>query len=98
MGATCHILADGRMLVADGTAAPVAHEFAGLPRIGEKIVILATRSLPNSPKRSAVSSQPGSRAPASSDKTSQYHYRLGLNQPAGSPTVRRITEMAQARG
>src|ERR1700740_2318061 len=30
------------------------------------------------------------------DKTSQYHYRLGLNQPAGSPTVRRITEMAEA--
>src|SRR6202023_3609252 len=30
------------------------------------------------------------------DKTSQYHYRLGLNQPAGSPTVRQITEMAEA--
>src|ERR1700751_846411 len=30
------------------------------------------------------------------DKPSQYHYRLGLNQPAGSPAVRRITEMAEA--
>jgi tripartite ATP-independent transporter DctP family solute receptor len=26
----------------------------------------------------------------------RFHYRLGLNQPAGSPTVGRITEMAQA--
>jgi TRAP-type transport system periplasmic protein len=26
----------------------------------------------------------------------QFHYRLGLNQPGGSPTVRRITEMAAA--
>jgi tripartite ATP-independent transporter DctP family solute receptor len=26
------------------------------------------------------------------------HYRLGLNQPSGSPTVRRIAEMAQAIG
>lgn len=25
-----------------------------------------------------------------------FHYRLGLNQPAGSPTVRRLTEMAAA--
>jgi tripartite ATP-independent transporter DctP family solute receptor len=30
------------------------------------------------------------------DKTPRFHYRLGLNQPAGSPTVRRITEMADA--
>jgi tripartite ATP-independent transporter DctP family solute receptor len=30
------------------------------------------------------------------DKTPRFHYRLGLNQPAGSPTVRRITEMAEA--
>jgi tripartite ATP-independent transporter DctP family solute receptor len=26
----------------------------------------------------------------------RFHYRLGLNQPAASPTVRRITEMAEA--
>jgi len=32
------------------------------------------------------------------DKTPRFHYRLGLNQPAGSPTVRRITEMAEAIG
>jgi TRAP-type transport system periplasmic protein len=30
------------------------------------------------------------------DQTPRFHYRLGLNQPAGSPTVRRITEMAEA--
>jgi TRAP-type transport system periplasmic protein len=30
------------------------------------------------------------------DKTPRFHYRLGLNQPAASPTVRRITEMAEA--
>src|SRR5437660_7178745 len=30
------------------------------------------------------------------DKTPRFHYRLGLNQPAGSPTVGRITEMAEA--
>src|SRR5271169_2755540 len=30
------------------------------------------------------------------DKTPRFHYRLGLNQPAGSPTVWRITEMAEA--
>ncbi len=30
------------------------------------------------------------------DKTPRFHYRLGLNQPAGSPTVKRITEMAEA--
>src|SRR5271169_6890171 len=29
------------------------------------------------------------------DKTPRFHYRLGLNQPAGSPTVWRITEMAE---
>jgi tripartite ATP-independent transporter DctP family solute receptor len=29
-------------------------------------------------------------------ETALYHYRLGLNQPAASPTVRRITEMAEA--
>jgi TRAP-type transport system periplasmic protein len=34
--------------------------------------------------------------PMSNDKTPRFHYRLGLNQPAGSPTVRRITEMAEA--
>src|SRR5437762_1742452 len=32
----------------------------------------------------------------SNDKTPRFRYRLGLNQPAGSPTVRRITEMAEA--
>src|SRR5438105_11019496 len=30
------------------------------------------------------------------NKTPRFHYRLGLNQPAGSPTVKRITEMAEA--
>ena len=30
------------------------------------------------------------------DKMPRFHYRLGLNQPAGSPTVRQITEMAEA--
>jgi tripartite ATP-independent transporter DctP family solute receptor len=30
------------------------------------------------------------------DRTPRFHYRLGLNQPAGTPTVRRITEMAEA--
>src|SRR6516225_8027154 len=34
----------------------------------------------------------------SNDKTPRFHYRLGLNQPAGSPTVRRISEMAEAIG
>ena len=29
-------------------------------------------------------------------KTPRFHYRLGLNQPGGSPTVKRITEMAEA--
>lgn len=38
MSVKCHILADGRMIVA-GVAQPVAHEFFSLPRIGEKIVI-----------------------------------------------------------
>jgi tripartite ATP-independent transporter DctP family solute receptor len=32
----------------------------------------------------------------SNDKTPRFHYRLGLNQPGASPTVRRITEMAEA--
>src|SRR5437763_8706913 len=32
----------------------------------------------------------------SNDETPRFRYRLGLNQPAGSPTVRRITEMAEA--
>src|SRR5437667_3288070 len=35
---------------------------------------------------------------ASPASISRFHYRLGLNQPGGSPTVRRITEMAQAIG
>jgi tripartite ATP-independent transporter DctP family solute receptor len=30
------------------------------------------------------------------DKTPRFHYRFGLNQPAGSPTVRRVNEMAEA--
>jgi tripartite ATP-independent transporter DctP family solute receptor len=30
------------------------------------------------------------------DKTPRFRYRLGLNQPAASPTARRITEMAEA--
>jgi TRAP-type transport system periplasmic protein len=29
------------------------------------------------------------------DRTPRFHYRLGLNQPDGSPSVRRITEMAE---
>jgi tripartite ATP-independent transporter DctP family solute receptor len=33
---------------------------------------------------------------ASPASTPRFHYRLGLNQPGGSPTVRRITEMAEA--
>jgi tripartite ATP-independent transporter DctP family solute receptor len=32
----------------------------------------------------------------STEQTPRFRYRLGLNQPAGSPTVRRITEMAEA--
>jgi tripartite ATP-independent transporter DctP family solute receptor len=32
------------------------------------------------------------------DQTQRFRYRLGLNQPAGSPTVQRLTEMAQAIG
>jgi TRAP-type transport system periplasmic protein len=31
----------------------------------------------------------------STDQTTRFHYRLGLNQPAASPTVKRITEMAE---
>jgi TRAP-type transport system periplasmic protein len=30
------------------------------------------------------------------DQQPRFRYRLGLNQPAGSPTVKRITEMAEA--
>ena len=33
---------------------------------------------------------------ASPASISRFHYRLGLNQPGGSPTVSRITEMADA--
>jgi tripartite ATP-independent transporter DctP family solute receptor len=32
------------------------------------------------------------------DRTPRFHYRLGLNQPTASPTVRRLTEMARAIG
>ena len=32
----------------------------------------------------------------STDQNARFHYRLGLNQPVASPTVRRITEMAEA--
>src|SRR5262244_314947 len=32
------------------------------------------------------------------DQKSRFRYRLGLNQPAASPSVRRLTEMAQATG
>jgi TRAP-type transport system periplasmic protein len=32
------------------------------------------------------------------DKTPRFRYRLGLNQPAASPTARRLTEMARAIG
>jgi tripartite ATP-independent transporter DctP family solute receptor len=34
----------------------------------------------------------------STEQTSRFRYRLGLNQPAASPTVKRLTEMAQAIG
>ena len=34
----------------------------------------------------------------STEQTPRFRYRLGLNQPAASPTVRRLTEMAQAIG
>src|SRR5271165_697467 len=34
----------------------------------------------------------------STDQTPRFRYRLGLNQPAASPTVKRLTEMAQAIG
>ena len=30
--------------------------------------------------------------------TRRFHYRLGLNQPEASPTVRRLSEMAAAIG
>ncbi len=30
------------------------------------------------------------------EKTPAFHYRLGLNQPIGSPTARRLAEMAEA--
>jgi TRAP-type transport system periplasmic protein len=33
-----------------------------------------------------------------SDKAARFHYRLGLNQPADSPTARRLAEMAAAIG
>jgi len=32
------------------------------------------------------------------DQTQRFRYRLGLNQPASSPTTQRLTEMAQAIG
>ncbi len=32
------------------------------------------------------------------EKTPAFHYRLGLNQPIGSPTARRLAEMAEAIG
>src|SRR5215469_16646382 len=32
------------------------------------------------------------------DQTPRFRYRLGLNQPAASPTVKRLTEMARAIG
>ena len=32
----------------------------------------------------------------STEQTPRFRYRLGLNQPAASPTVKRITEMAEA--
>ena len=31
-------------------------------------------------------------------KTPRFHYRLGVNQPAHSPTARRLAEMAEAIG
>jgi tripartite ATP-independent transporter DctP family solute receptor len=34
----------------------------------------------------------------STEQTPRFRYRLGLNQPAASPTVKRITEMAEAIG
>ena len=32
----------------------------------------------------------------STDRNPRFHYRLGLNQPVGSPTVQRMAEMAEA--
>jgi TRAP-type transport system periplasmic protein len=32
------------------------------------------------------------------DHPARFHYRLGLNQPVGSPTQKRLTEMAEATG
>src|SRR5215468_1988327 len=36
--------------------------------------------------------------PMPTDQTHRFHYRLGLNQPAASATVKRLTEMARAIG
>ncbi len=36
--------------------------------------------------------------PMQTEKTPAFHYRLGLNQPVGSPTARRLAEMAEAIG
>src|SRR3954451_9589526 len=33
-----------------------------------------------------------------SERSSRFHYRLGANQPAQSPTARRLAEMAEAIG
>ncbi len=38
------------------------------------------------------------RYPEQAARSAKFHYRLGLNQPAASPTVRRLTEMAAAIG
>src|SRR5580658_9109236 len=32
------------------------------------------------------------------NSTPRFHYRLGLNQPIGSPTAKRLAEMAEAIG
>ena len=36
--------------------------------------------------------------PMSTDHAPRFHYRLGLNQPAASPTAKRMAEMAEAIG
>jgi TRAP-type transport system periplasmic protein len=38
----------------------------------------------------------GYHRPMPTDQTPRFHYRLGLNQPADSPTARRVTEMSAA--
>src|SRR6266567_3564487 len=56
------------------------------------------RHPPPSAYRASVSSFTETRRKLHSMPTPRFRYRLGLNQPADSPTVRRVTEMAEAIG